>query len=252
MFLTYCCVDPSDLGVRVFRDSSTIAHMAWSVGPRLSLLSSGQGDAVPGGLMVVNDQSYDRSGGRPRRLMEECLYVCGLLEYSGIVCDFEQPVRPMLEMFIRECAEGFRDLSVYVPERYAHCHGNTRILIPTALTSGSLPNRLREAVSQYGSDRVVLDMERTGRDLLLPNTDGPGAVLAFEDIPQMLAARGGTSFFSGELGARYFTYKDEEERTHFVIYDDYGTFRYKTELALQMGIREGFAVYPDMIGLGLL
>ena len=60
------------------------------------------------------------------------------------------------------------------------------------------------------------------------------------------------SFFSSELGARYFTYKDEEERTHFVIYDDPGTFRYKMELALQMGIREGFILYPDMAALGLL
>jgi hypothetical protein len=184
--------------------------------------------------------------------MEECLSICHALGYSGIVCDFEQPVRPMLEAFIRECAEGFRDMLVYVPERYAHCNNSTRILIPTAMTSGSLPSRLREAVSFYGPGRVALDMERSGLDLLLPNTDGPGSPLTFDSIPQMLASRGGASFFSGELGARYFTYKDEEERTHFVIYDDPGTFRYKMDMALQMGIREGFIVYPDMVSLGML
>jgi hypothetical protein len=200
--------------------------------------------------MVVNDQPYNRTGGKPRRLMEECLSLCRSLDYSGIVCDFEQPARPALEAFIRECAESFGELTVYVPERYAHCHNKIRILVPTAMTSGSLPNRLREAVSLYGPGRVVLDMERTGRDLLLPNTDGPGTPLAFGDIPRMLVSR--ASFFSGELGARYFTYKDEEGQTHFVIYDDPGTFRYKMELALQMGIREGFIVYPDMVGLGLL
>jgi len=250
-FITYCCVAPPDTGGR---SGDLVAHMAWSVGPGLALLSSDPGGGARGGLMVINDQPYNRTGGKPRRLMEECLYICHSLGFSGIICDFEQPVRPMLETFIRECAEGFssRELSVYVPERYAHCHSNTRILIPTALTSGSLPSRLREAVSLYGPGRVALDMERVGRDLLLPNTDGPGIPLTFEAIPQILAARRGTSFFSGELGARYFTYKDEEGQTHFVIYDDPGTFRYKMELALQMGIREGFVLYPDMVGLGLL
>jgi hypothetical protein len=214
--------------------------MAWSAGPGLALLSGifpasrpqPPLDAAARGrcLMVVNDQPYDRSAGDPRRLAQECLYVCRSLGYSGLVCDFEQPVRPMLEAFIKECAGMFqsRGYVVYTPERYAHCHGYTRVLVPTALTSGSLPNRLRQS------------------------TGGGGNPLPPETISMILARRGGASFFSGELGARYFTYKDTEERTHFVVYDDPGTFRYKIELALQMGIREGFMLYPDMMGLGLL
>jgi hypothetical protein len=226
--------------------------MAWSVGPGLTLLSSGA--VQRGGLMVINDQPYNRTGGRPRRLMEECLSICYSLGFSGIVCDFEQPVRPMLEAFIRECAEVFpsKELRVYVPEQYAAAHENTRVLIPTAMVRGSLPGRLRDAAARYGAERLALEMQRIGCDLLLPDTDGPGTPLTFEEIPKMLAARGGRSFFSSELGARYFTYKDENERTHFVIYDDPGTFRYKMELGLQMGIREGFILYPDMAGLGML
>jgi hypothetical protein len=204
--------------------------------------------------MVINDQPYDRSEGDPRRLARECLTVCRSLGFTGMVCDFEQPVRPLLESFIRECAEEFsiRGLLLYTPERYAHCHNKSRVLIPTALTSGSLPNRLRQAVTLYGPGRVALELERAGRDLLLPNTNGAGTYLSNEAISMMLISRGGASFFSGELGARYFTYKDEAGRTHFVVYDDPGTFRYKVELALQMGIREGFMLYPDMVGLGLL
>jgi hypothetical protein len=204
--------------------------------------------------MVLNDQPYDRSEGDPRRLVRECAAVCRSLGFTGLVCDFEQPVRPLLETFIRECAEEFtvRGLSLYTPERYAHCHTKTRILIPTALTSGSLPARLRQAVTLYGPGRVALEMERAGRDLLLPGANGAGTVLSGDAISMMLASRGGASFFSGELGARYFTYKDEAGRTHFVVYDDPGTFRYKVELALQLGIREGFMIYPDMVGLGLL
>jgi hypothetical protein len=210
--------------------------------------------AAPRCLMVVNDQPYDRSSGDPRRLAQECLAVCRSLGFSGMVCDFEQPARPMLEAFVQECAEIFqtRDLVLYAPERYAHCHTKTRILVPTALTSGSLPNRLRQAVTLYGPGRVALEMERAGNELVLPSPGGAGAYLPPETISIILAQRGGTSFFSGELGARYFTYKDAEGRTHFVVYDDPGTFRYKIELALQMGIREGFMLYPDMMGLGLL
>jgi hypothetical protein len=228
--------------------------MAWSAGPGLALISPHPGAFAAGGLMVVNDQPYDRSEGDPRRLAQECLYVCRSLGFSGLVCDFEQPARPMLEIFVKECTEAFlpRGFSVYAPERYAHCHGAARVLVPTGLTSGSLPNRLRQAVTLYGAGRVALEMERAARDLPLPSTGGAGSALAPEAISLMLSSRGGASFFSGELGARYFTYKDAEGRTHFVVYDDPGTFRYKIELALQMGIREGFMLYPDMMGLGFL
>jgi hypothetical protein len=207
-----------------------------------------------GGLMVLNDQLYDRSEGDPRQLVKECINVCRSMGFIGLLCDFEQPARPLLEAFVRECAGelSLRGLPLYAPERYAHCHSKSRILIPTILTSGSLPGRLRQAVSLYGPERVALEMERAARDLLLPGSNGAGAVLSGESISLMLASRGGVSFFSGELGARYFTYKDEAGRTHFVVYDDPGTFRYKIELALQLGIREGFMLYPDMVGLGLL
>ena len=260
-FTTYCCAVPPEPGGL---GRIPVAHMAWSAGPGLALLSLGspvlQPQLLAGAasrcrcLMVVNDQPYDRSGGDPRRLMQECLYICRTFGFTGLVCDFEQPARPMLEMFIRECAEAFgeRGYTVYAPERYAHCHERTRVLVPTALMSGSLPNRLRQAAALYGPHRVALEMERTGRDLVLPNSDGTGSGLSPEAISMILRSRGGSSFFSGELGARYFTYKDNEGRTHFVVYDDPGTFRYKIELALQMGIREGFMLYPDMTGLGLL
>ena len=250
-FVTYCCAIPPDPGGA---GRNPVAYMAWSAGPGLTLLSPHPGAYTGGGLMVLNDQPYDRSAGDPRKLAQECLYICRSLGFSGLVCDFEQPVLPMLEAFVKECAETFgsRGYTVYTPERYAHCHGTTRVLVPTALTSGSLPNRLRQAASLYGTGRVALEMERSGRDLLLPSAGAAGAALAPEAISLLLSSRGGVSFFSGELGARYFTYKDAEGHTHFVVYDDPGTFRYKIELALQMGIREGFMLYPDMTGLGLL
>jgi hypothetical protein len=228
--------------------------MAWTVGRGLTLISPYPFTGPNGGLMVLSDQSYDRSKGDPRRLMQDCLSVCRTAGFAGLLCDFEQPVRPMLEAFVRECSEEFtaRGFRVYVPERYAHCHSRSRILVPTAMTSGSLPSRLRQAASSYGSERVALEMERSARDLLLPNQHGAGAPLSYDSISLMLASRGGASFFSGELGARYFTYKDEAGRTHFVVYDDPGTIRYKIELSLQLGIREGFMLYPDMAGLGLL
>ena len=250
-FTTYCCAVPPEPGAS---GRVPVAHMAWSAGPGLALWAPHPGVFPGGGLMVLDDRPYDRSEGDPRRLVRECLTVCRSLGFAGLVCDFEQPVRPLLESFIRECAEAFeeRGFALYAPERYAHCHVKTRVIIPTALTSGSLPARLRQAAALYGPGRVALEMERAARDLLLPSSSGAGTPLSGEAVSMMLASRGGASFFSGELGARYFTYKDEAGRTHFVVYDDPGTVRYKIELALQMGIREGFMLYPDMVGLGLL
>ncbi|MDR1669579.1 MAG: hypothetical protein LBR76_06450 [Oscillospiraceae bacterium] len=249
-FTYICCAVPNQAdGVR----RVPTAHMAWGIGPGLTLLSAGASVPRHGGLMVISDQAYDRSEGDPRRLAQECVYLCRSLGFSGIVCDFEQPVRRLLQTFVTECAELFpaRGCAVYAPERYA-CHNTLRIILPTALTSGSLPNRIKQAVGQYGANRVVLDMERLSRDLLLPGSNSNGVSVSPDTVALLLSSRGGTSFFSGELGARYFTYKDAEQNTHFVVYDDAGTFRYKTELALQLGVREGFILYPDMLGLGLL
>ena len=249
-FTYICCAVPEQaVGAR----RVPTAHMAWGIGPGLTLLSANADIPRQGGLMVISDQAYDRSEGYPKRLAQECLYLCCSLGLSGIVCDFEQPVRRLLEVFVSECAERFpsRGCTVYAPERYI-CHNALRVILPTALTSGSLPNRIRQAVGLYGAHRVTLDMERVSRDLLLPGSNSNGINVSPDTIALLLSSRGGASFFSGELGARYFTYRDTEGHTHFVVYDDAGTFRYKTELALQMGIREGFVLYPDMMGLGLL
>jgi len=250
LFRTILCVLPSQAWVAA-KTGYPVAHMAYGIGPGLSLISRYTGTKTPGGIMMLDDTAYDNTRGNAEELAKECLYLCQSLGFEGLCCDFEQPVRRGLEAFVTECGGIFSNISIYVPGRYAQCHSMVKVYIPTAITSGSLSNRLENAVSIYGAGRLALEIERLSRDIMLPSENQFGTPLPCDKIRDILSGRGGASFYSNELCAHYFTERDNEGRTHFYIYDDAQSFKRKTDLALSMGIREGFLLYPDAAELGV-
>jgi len=252
LFQTIICAIPSELE-RAAALRCTVACMAFGVGPGLSLISRHNGARLPGGLMALDDTAYDKTPGDPGAFAAECLRICRTLGFEGLVLDFEQPVRRPLAALAAECAEQFlrRGFPVYLPERYAECHRAAMVCIPTAMTSGSLRRRLRDAVERYGAGRVALEMERLTRDIALPCPGGFGRPMHPEGLRALLRARGGASFYSAEMCTHYFTERDRQGVTHFYIYDDALSIARKTELAAAMGIRKGLILYPDTVGLGV-
>ena len=244
-FSTIICAMPSEARF-ASAARGRVAHMAFHIGAEMALLQTG-GLPPGGGLMSLDDGSYDNSPGDAGRLADECLSLCRGMGLEGLVCDFEQPPQRTLEAFIAQGAELFsaRGMSFYVPEKYASVHGGAKIFISTAITSGSLRSLLAEKAERYGARRLALELEKVCRDITLPAPSGMGAPLAKEKLDEMLKARGGAAFFSAELCARYFTLKDDAGRTHFILFDDASTFRQKVSVALSLGIREGFVLYPD-------
>lgn len=251
-FSTIVCALPAQ-SRSVTSAGHRVAHMAYHVGPGLSLWQ----DPMPsprGGFLMLDDEPYDRSPGDAAKLAQTCLSLCHAQGFEGLICDFEQPVRKTLEAFVAQGAELFtaRGLTFYVPERYAACHGGTKVYVSTAMASGSLRARLSESAELYGAHRLALDMERVCRDIVLPAPTGMGTALGADRLAELLAERGGSSFFSSELCARYFTSKDDAGRTHFILFDDASTFRHKTSAAQALGIRTGLVLYPDAAALGIV
>lgn len=245
-FIYILCAAPGQA-----RDASrfglTLAHMGWQLGEGMRLTETGVGSAMRGGFMIIGDALYDGRPGNPAQLADACLRECSLRAFEGVVLDFEQRPFRHLEEFAAEAVPYLvkHGLSVVVPERYARAGNQAQVLVPTAMSSGSLHARLREARERYGP-RVVLEIECLRRDILLPGPQSAGVPLHRDELDALLAERGGVKFYSQEMCAHYFTYKDIKGNTHFVLFDDAASFRSKAQAALRAGIDRGFVLYPEV------
>ena len=223
-----------------------VAHMAYRVGPGLALLRDSIGTSMRGGFMTLSDEAYDGSPGSASGLCREVLRECELRGYEGVVADFEQSKTSFLKPFVEQSASALKErgLTLYVSPQYANASEHSRVLISTAIVSGSLRERLTRALDRFGP-RLAIEIERTARDIPLPDPQGEGHRLAWDQMKLLVEGR--QAFFSRELCSRYFTYKDKESgQTHFVLFDDAQSIQKKVLTAASMGINEAFMLYPEV------
>ena len=135
----------------------TPVHMAYRMGkgPHLFRVS---GSAAPrGGFMFLDCRSFDGLGPTPP-FCQEVLRECMARGFTGVVCDFEAGRLPPLEQVVQELGNQCfrRSWTLLVPEQYGHCSPHAQVCISSALSGGTLVQRLREAQERFGRDRVVL------------------------------------------------------------------------------------------------
>lgn len=144
------------------------------------------------------------------------------------------------------CAElTRRGLRVYCPEGAAE-RGSAEPVVNTAMSGGSLEDRLREAVRAYGAAAAELTLTRM--DFTLPERTGSGRTLTAEELKALSARAYGRSFYSNDLAAYYFRYRDGN-RTHFVLYDNSDSFRRKLALLNRIGIEAAFVRFSETRGI---
>jgi hypothetical protein len=117
----------------------------------------------------------------------------------------------------------------------------TRILIGSAVSGGSLRELLEEAASACGTERLVLGLERIAMDFPLPCPSGIGTPLTRAELESL--RRGAAVFFSEPLCAKYFVCR-RGGKPHFILFDDDETLRRKQALARTLGIGDCFLLYP--------
>lgn len=227
--------------------SVTAAHQAYRIGRGPHLFRAGSTAPVKGGLMAVDAQGFDGRG-NGRVLCDEVIRECAARGFQGLVCDLEGPVQPVMEWVLHELGERFvrRGWRLYIPEQYAHCAPQARVMVSSAVSGGSLQGRLEEAISRYGLSRVVLAVERVAEDFYLPSMSGSGYSLSREALERELQERQPSIFFSHELCARYFTYMSRDNGAHFVLFDDGDTIRKKLQTARGLGISGAVAAWDDI------
>ncbi|MCI8913729.1 MAG: hypothetical protein HFF38_06325 [Lawsonibacter sp.] len=223
----------------------TPAHLAYRVGPGPHLFRADH-TAPRGGLMVVDDREFDGLGSTGP-LCQEILRECQARNFSGAVLDFENRLPP-LEQIAGTLNEQFarRGWNLFVTERYASKAPQARVMIPSALSGGSLQRRLEEALERFGESRVVLALEKRAEDFRLPSPTGSGTALSEQELTGLMDRLRPSVFFSGELCARYFTYMSRENGAHFVLFDDGDTLRRKLDVARQLNIHTFLAPWAEV------
>ena len=227
----------------------TLDHMAYRVGGGPHLFRSSQPIPARGGLMYIDDGGFDGRG-TPDAFCQEVVRECAARGFGGVVCAFDRKL-PLLSAVVEQLGPMLvrQGRSFYVSEPYGRCTATGRVLIPTALSGGSLRQRLGEAVERYGAGRVALAVERTAADFFLPSPDGQGRPLTLEELKARLEERSPSVFFSDELCARYFTYMNRQSGAHFVLFDDAGSIRKKLRLAEALGIDRALLCWPEVSDL---
>ena len=223
----------------------TPAHLAYRLGPGPHLFRADS--TVPrGGLMVLGDRGFGGLG-PTGPLCQEILRECQARGFSGAVLDFENRLPP-LEQIVGQLDEQFarRGWLLCVNEGYASQAPHARVMIPSALSGGSLQRRLEEVLERFGENRVVLALEKRAEDFALPSPTGAGNPLNAQELEELRQRLAPSVFFSGELCARYFTYMSRESGGHFVLFDDGETLVKKMEVSQKLGVRWAMGMWEDL------
>lgn len=221
------------------------AHMAYRVGDGPCLLGARIPPELRGGLMQLDCAGFGGEGD-PLNCCRQILGECRRRGFRGVVCDFEGMPSPclgrMVEILDRNCAA--QGWALYVPEGYAHHTKTARVLIPSALTHGTLERRLREAVGRYGPERTALAVEWVREDFPLP-AGGRGEPIARDELAGQISRLEPAVFFDRGLCAHYYTYMAGPQ-AHFVLFDTPRSIRAKLSVAGQLGLCAALLPQPEV------
>ena len=118
----------------------------------------------------------------------------------------------------------------------------TRILVTTAVSGGSLRALLEDAAARYGAERLLLGVERVAMDFPLPCPSGEGVALTDAELRDLRRRCCAAVWFSDALCAKYFTYR-RGGAPRLVLFDDDETVRHKLRLAERLGIKDAYLLY---------
>ena len=238
----YLAVTPGEYQSAV-KYSRLFAHVAYRIGPESQLLRQSLLLQTRGGLLALGDWDAPPISA-PEALCAGILRECARRSYTGVLLDFEARPTDDRKVFAGMLAQHLRKTrrTLYVPESCAV--PGAVPLICTALSGGSLQERLRDALQQY-SGRAALLVERVRMDFTLPARTGEGTPLTALELEALMERESPSVFFSQDLCARYFTYT-QGGQGHFVLFDDGETIAHKLRTGTALGFSAAFLCFSQV------
>lgn len=224
----------------------TPAHMAYRIGTGPKLMGIRMSTPPQGGLMMVDCHDFDGQGD-PTNCCRQIIGECKRRNFRGVVCDFDGPpvgcLPKLVETLARSCAA--HSWPLYVPEPFAPFSFTPRVLIPSAVTSGTLERRLRTAIGHYGINRVALAVEWMREDFLLP-ASGRGDPISQDVLEEQVRRLEPAVFLDRGLCAHYYTYMMPGGQAHFVLFDTSRSIREKLAVAERLGVTSALLPGPEV------
>lgn len=246
-FKVYLCVSPAET-TQASQEGFPLCHMAYRIGKDFRLYRSGVGVNVRKGIMLLSNFGLEYTEIYSSILLHDIKRECDLRSYSGILCDFEKSADERLIRFLYEAENMFPDLGIdlYVPATYADHAPKSHVLISSAVTAGSFVESMSNAIERYPSQRIALYYDPICVDIVIPSPSGERTTITRSKLVELIREYRPLSYYSHELCSYYFTYRDNANSSHFVLYDDERSMVRKLETARRVGIKQAFILYEDV------
>jgi len=206
------------------------AHMTYRIGSGPKLLGIRMSSPPKGGLMMVDCRGFDGLGD-PAACSRQIVSEYRRRGFRAVICDFEGPPVGCLPKLVSLLSA---QLPLYVPESFAPFSSTAGVLIPSALTRGTLERRLQTAAGHYGAERLALAVEWLREDFLLPAA-GRGEPVSQTALEEQIHRLEPAIFFDRGLCAHYYTYL-VGGKAHFVLFDTPRSLREKLAVARRLGV----------------
>lgn len=167
-------------------------------------------------------------------------------KFSGIFADFERDDKAVLSLASKldELCKKY-NIDFFVPVQCSCAVIHACIVVQSALSGGILEEYINKICEDY-PNRTAVSIRPVSTDFTLPAQKSEGNPISKSQRQLLIQKYSSGVFFSRELCAKYFTYMDELERGHFVLFDDESTIFAKLERLNALNIKNIFAVYPDI------
>lgn len=223
-----------------------LSHYAYQIGQDNHLHRRAISKQTQNGFLALSTINPPPISQR-EQLCNEILRECINHSFEGVVADFGSSTTPDRIAFLSELSPLLHRNSrkLFVSPVYGRHVPTAYVLVNTALSGGTLSTMLNDACRTFGQQRVVLDIERLRMDFLLPSPSGEGTALSQKEFDALYCSLAPNVFFSHELCTKYFTYQ-KDGRSHFVLFDDADTLRFKIKLGKKLDLRYAFLLCSEV------
>lgn len=186
------------------------------------------------------------SPGIANRVADDIAFEAKRMDALGVFADFERDTAACQAVIAATEKALFKEnIPFFVPFSSGKFTEHAILTVDTAISGGSLVERISSLQGRYGSHRIAALLRMISSDFVLPSSSPYGKTLSTEERNALLEKTGSQTFFSRELCAKYFTYTDEENNAHFVLYDDSSTLEAKLAQLSGCGVQTVFSLFPD-------
>lgn len=236
---------PQEYSAEIFKITRTCTFFTHFIGEKGGLVRGTSPVGGKAGILFLSDfDARNVDNVDALALARSIGNECKSRGIGGVFFDFTYPhTKPLLEKL---CAylDSFK-VTVFVPQAMAEVSKSAKIVLPSDISGGSFERMLTGAIGTYGAERVCLDIVRSSTVFTMPSYDPRGVNLSSSEFDEIAKKHKPTPFFSSELCAKYFTYRDDTGVCRFVLFDDIDTALSKLNTAKKHGIYGVFVLYPD-------